>query len=119
MGCYGVGISRLLQAVIEHGCDITGSGNRLVWPLSIAPYLTYIVPLTMSEVRWSIVDVYNAVCTYVFAFLLPGIVCIVYIVMCRLSFKHCFLRLPTSFLSFLPSFSLSLGSLVSLTPGSN
>ena len=34
MGCYGVGVSRTLQAVIEQCHDKDG----IVWPASVAPY---------------------------------------------------------------------------------
>ena len=34
MGCYGVGVSRTLQAVIEQGHDKDG----IVWPAAVAPY---------------------------------------------------------------------------------
>ncbi len=34
MGCYGIGISRLAQAVIEQNHD----ENGIIWPISIAPY---------------------------------------------------------------------------------
>jgi prolyl-tRNA synthetase len=34
MGCYGIGVTRTLQAVIEQGNDKDG----IIWPLSVAPY---------------------------------------------------------------------------------
>ncbi len=34
MGCYGIGVSRTLQAVIEQSHD----QNGIVWPASVAPY---------------------------------------------------------------------------------
>ncbi len=34
MGCYGIGVSRTVQAVIEQGHD----ANGIVWPASVAPY---------------------------------------------------------------------------------
>jgi prolyl-tRNA synthetase len=34
MGCYGIGISRTLQAVIEHSHDADG----IIWPWAIAPF---------------------------------------------------------------------------------
>src|SRR3984885_6062543 len=34
MGCYGIGVTRTLQAVIEQGNDKDG----VIWPLSVAPY---------------------------------------------------------------------------------
>lgn len=34
MGCYGIGVTRTLQAVIEQRFDKDG----IIWPLSVAPY---------------------------------------------------------------------------------
>ncbi len=34
MGCYGIGISRTLQAILEQGHD----GDGIVWPWAVAPY---------------------------------------------------------------------------------
>ena len=44
MGCYGIGITRTLQAVIEQGNDKDG----VVWPLSVAPYQVCITPLAVA-----------------------------------------------------------------------
>jgi prolyl-tRNA synthetase len=41
MGCYGLGLSRLLAAVIEHNHDDKG----IIWPVSIAPYHVYLCAL--------------------------------------------------------------------------
>ncbi|OGO29887.1 MAG: proline--tRNA ligase [Chloroflexi bacterium RBG_16_56_11] len=41
MGCYGLGISRLLSAVVEHHHDDKG----IIWPVSVAPYQVYLCPL--------------------------------------------------------------------------
>ncbi|MCY4321584.1 MAG: proline--tRNA ligase [Bdellovibrionaceae bacterium] len=38
MGCYGMGITRTLQAVIEQSHDDKG----IIWPLSITPFAVYI-----------------------------------------------------------------------------
>ncbi|KAJ1812034.1 hypothetical protein LPJ75_003855 [Coemansia sp. RSA 2598] len=42
MGCYGIGVSRILQAAAE--CSSFADGG-LRWPLAIAPFLAAIVPL--------------------------------------------------------------------------
>jgi prolyl-tRNA synthetase len=34
MGCYGIGVTRTLQAVIEQSHDEDG----IIWPLSVSPY---------------------------------------------------------------------------------
>jgi prolyl-tRNA synthetase len=44
MGCYGIGVTRTLQAVIEQGNDKDG----VIWPLSVAPYQVCITPLTVA-----------------------------------------------------------------------
>ena len=44
MGCYGIGITRTLQAVIEQCNDKDG----IIWPISVAPYTVCITPLTVS-----------------------------------------------------------------------
>ncbi len=41
MGCYGLGIPRTLQAVIEQCNDKDG----IIWPVSVAPYAVCITPL--------------------------------------------------------------------------
>jgi prolyl-tRNA synthetase len=41
MGCYGIGITRTLQAVIEQSNDKDG----IIWPISVAPYTVCITPL--------------------------------------------------------------------------
>jgi len=45
MGCYGIGISRTLQAVIEQAHDEGG----LCWPMSIAPYQVEVLVLNTSH----------------------------------------------------------------------
>jgi prolyl-tRNA synthetase len=44
MGCYGIGVTRTLQAVIEQGNDKDG----VIWPLSVAPYTVCITPLSVA-----------------------------------------------------------------------
>ena len=44
MGCYGIGVTRTLQAVIEQSHD----DNGIVWPISVAPYSACITPLTVA-----------------------------------------------------------------------
>ena len=45
MGSYGIGLGRLLAAVIEHSHDDKG----IIWPLSIAPYHIYLCPLYLEN----------------------------------------------------------------------
>ena len=44
MGCYGIGITRTLQAIIEQCNDKDG----IIWPLSVAPYQVCITPLAVT-----------------------------------------------------------------------
>jgi prolyl-tRNA synthetase len=44
MGCYGIGVTRTLQAVIEQSHD----DNGIVWPISVAPYTVCITPLSIA-----------------------------------------------------------------------
>jgi len=45
MGCYGIGIGRLMAAVIELNHDDKG----IIWPKSVAPYHVYLCPLYMDN----------------------------------------------------------------------
>lgn len=45
MGCYGVGVSRTLAAVVEQHNDEYG----IQWPLSVAPAHICVVPLTVGD----------------------------------------------------------------------
>ena len=44
MGCYGIGVTRTLQAIIEQGNDKDG----VIWPLNVAPYRVCITPLAVA-----------------------------------------------------------------------
>ncbi len=44
MGCYGIGVTRTLQAVIEQSNDKDG----IIWPLAVAPYAVCITPLAVT-----------------------------------------------------------------------
>jgi len=41
MGCYGIGLGRLLAAAIEQNHDDKG----IIWPMPVAPYHVYLCPL--------------------------------------------------------------------------
>ena len=45
MGCYGIGITRTVAAVIEQYHDQDG----IIWPLSVAPYQVLILPLNITH----------------------------------------------------------------------
>lgn len=40
MGCYGIGVTRCLAAIIEQSHD----DNGIIWPVSVAPYQAIVVP---------------------------------------------------------------------------
>jgi len=45
MGCYGIGIGRLMAAIVEINHDDKG----IVWPASVAPYHIYLCPLYLEN----------------------------------------------------------------------
>jgi prolyl-tRNA synthetase len=45
MGCYGIGVTRLLGAAIEQNHD----GRGIIWPAAIAPFEVVIAPLGMDR----------------------------------------------------------------------
>ena len=45
MGCYGVGVTRSLAAVVEQHHDDKG----IVWPMNLAPFHVTVLPLTMGD----------------------------------------------------------------------
>jgi prolyl-tRNA synthetase len=47
MGCYGIGVSRLVAAIIEQNHDKDG----IIWPFEISPYKIVIIPLDLDDQR--------------------------------------------------------------------
>jgi prolyl-tRNA synthetase len=45
MGCYGIGLGRLLAAIVEQNHDDKG----IIWPLSVAPYQIYLCLLHLDS----------------------------------------------------------------------
>ncbi len=45
MGCYGIGVSRLIATIIEKNHDAAG----IVWPKEVAPFEVEILPLQLSD----------------------------------------------------------------------
>jgi prolyl-tRNA synthetase len=45
MGCYGIGISRLVAAAIEQNSD----ANGIIWPFSIAPFQILLLPINYKD----------------------------------------------------------------------
>jgi prolyl-tRNA synthetase len=64
MGCYGIGVSRVVAAVVEEHHDEAG----LVWPAALAPYAVHLVSLpgrgeAAPEVRAAADRLYDALCS--------------------------------------------------------
>ena len=45
MGCYGIGVSRVMAATVEQNHDDGG----IIWPASIAPFQVVLVPINMQK----------------------------------------------------------------------
>lgn len=60
MGCYGIGVGRLLASIIEDNHDDYGP----IWPMSVAPWQVHICALNIQkdEVRQAAGQVYKQLC---------------------------------------------------------
>ena len=47
MGCYGIGVTRVVAAAIEQNHD----ANGILWPAAIAPFQVVLVPINLNEAR--------------------------------------------------------------------
>lgn len=45
MGCYGIGVSRVLSAIVEQSHD----ENGIIWPVSIAPFHVHLIPVSVKD----------------------------------------------------------------------
>lgn len=45
MGCYGIGVSRIVAAAIEQNHDDKG----IIWPIAIAPFQVILIPINMHK----------------------------------------------------------------------
>jgi prolyl-tRNA synthetase len=45
MGCYGIGVSRLIPAIIEQNHDAEG----IIWPAEVAPYKASVIPIDIGQ----------------------------------------------------------------------
>ncbi|WP_428847248.1 proline--tRNA ligase [Olsenella intestinalis] len=53
MGCYGIGVSRTLAAIVEQHHDEHG----IAWPVSVAPFEVEVVPLDVNDdVCWPVAE---------------------------------------------------------------
>jgi prolyl-tRNA synthetase len=59
MGCYGIGVTRVIAAAIEQNYD----ENGIIWPLALAPFEVALVPVGMhksDKVRTAVENYYQA-----------------------------------------------------------
>lgn len=45
MGCYGIGVTRVVAAIIEQHHD----ENGIIWPVSVAPFAVHVVPVNWKD----------------------------------------------------------------------
>lgn len=45
MGCYGIGVNRIIASLIE----ISHDENGIIWPLSLTPYKVIIIPVNVND----------------------------------------------------------------------
>ena len=45
MGCYGIGVTRTMSAIIEQNHDDFG----IIWPLNVAPYHAVVIPINYQD----------------------------------------------------------------------
>lgn len=45
MGCYGIGVNRIIASLIETSHD----ENGIIWPMSLAPYHVMIIPVNVND----------------------------------------------------------------------
>ena len=45
MGCYGIGVTRILAATIEQSYD----ENGIIWPVALAAYKVVIIPVDFES----------------------------------------------------------------------
>jgi len=58
MGCYGIGVTRIVAAAIEQNHD----DNGIIWPASLAPFDIAIAPINMQksdQVRNAAIKLYD------------------------------------------------------------
>jgi len=61
MGCYGIGVSRVVAAAIEQNHD----DNGIIWPQAIAPFQVALLPMNMHKsqrLREAVESLYHQLC---------------------------------------------------------
>ncbi len=65
MGCYGIGVSRLVGTIVEASHDARG----IIWPAAVAPYQVHLVtfrgktPETQAQIQQAAQDLYDTLTT--------------------------------------------------------
>lgn len=62
MGCYGIGISRIVAACIEQNHD----DNGIIWPLAMAPFQLALCPVNLhrsERLRMAVESLHDKLCT--------------------------------------------------------
>lgn len=44
MGCYGIGVSRMVAAILEQNHD----ENGIIWPVAVAPFQVHVIPVNVK-----------------------------------------------------------------------
>lgn len=57
MGCYGVGVTRLVGALVEIYGDL--EKNKILWPKNVAPFKMHIIGTNSDKSRQICSDIYN------------------------------------------------------------
>ena len=52
MGCYGIGVTRTMSAIIEQNHDEFG----IIWPLNVSPYHVVIIPINYQDESMKIIS---------------------------------------------------------------
>ena len=47
MGCYGIGVNRIIAGLIETSHDATG----IIWPAALAPYEVFLAPVNVADAQ--------------------------------------------------------------------
>ncbi len=61
MGCYGIGVTRIVAAVIEQHHDAQG----IIWPEAIAPFTVALIPLNWAKsprIQKATLEIYTQLC---------------------------------------------------------
>jgi len=55
MGCYGIGVSRIVQAIVEQNNDERG----IIWPIMVAPFQVVVIPVNVQDNLQAAEEIYS------------------------------------------------------------